>query len=132
MRQWTRLFLLWKDLKMKGSYVRQNLHGPFGINCKSRRGRYSPCTALCLQHMRYYSCFSKRHRCFVATSFTLPTHLWMMLRPAAKRKYLNIKAVCDNLPSGSVAALLPLHALTGCDTTSVICNHPRKSRRTIK
>ena len=54
-------------------------------------------------------------------------NLYMMSGTATKRKYFNIKAICDNLPAGSVSALLPIHALTGCDTTSFICNHSKKS-----
>lgn len=55
------------------------------------------------------------------------TNLWMMSGTAAKRKYYNIKSIYENLPSGSAEALLPFHALTGCDTTSFIYNHSKKS-----
>ena len=51
----------------------------------------------------------------------------MMSGTATKRKYFNIRAIYENLPDGSVSPLLPLHALTGCDTTSFICNHSKKS-----
>ena len=50
-------------------------------------------------------------------------NLYMMSGSATKRKYFNIRAIYKNLPTGSVSALLPLDALTGCDTTSFICNH---------
>jgi hypothetical protein len=55
------------------------------------------------------------------------TNLWMKSGTAAKRKYYNIKAIYENLPAGSTKALLPFHALTGCDTTSFIYNHSKKS-----
>ena len=53
--------------------------------------------------------------------------LYMMSGTATKRKYFNIRAIYENLPAGSVSALLPFYALTGCDTTSFICNHSKKS-----
>ena len=46
---------------------------------------------------------------------------------ATKRKYFNIRAIYENLPAGSVTALPPFHALTGCDTTSFICKHSKIS-----
>lgn len=64
----------------------------------------------------------------VAHSSEIPcTNLFMMSGTAAKRKYFNIRAISENLPAASVSALLPFHALTGCDTTSFICNHSKKS-----
>ena len=60
-------------------------------------------------------------------SHTSCPNLYMMSGTATKRKYFNIRAIYENLPAGSVFALLPLHALTGCDTTSFICNHSKKS-----
>ena len=47
-------------------------------------------------------------------------YLYMMSGTATKRKYFNIRAIYENLPAGSVSALLPFHALPGCDTTSFI------------
>ena len=55
------------------------------------------------------------------------TNLWMMSGTAAKRKYYNIKAIYKNLPTGSADALLPFYAITGCDTTSFIYKHSKKS-----
>ena len=54
-------------------------------------------------------------------------NLYMMSGTAKKQKYFNIRAIHENLLAGSVSALLPFHALTGCDTTSFICNHSKKS-----
>lgn len=54
-------------------------------------------------------------------------NLYMMSGTATKRRYFNIRAIYENLPAGSVSARLPFHALTGCDTTSFICNHSKKS-----
>jgi hypothetical protein len=39
----------------------------------------------------------------------------------------HFKSIYKNLPEGSTEALLPFHALTGCDTTSFIYNHSKKS-----
>jgi len=44
-----------------------------------------------------------------------------------KRRYIPIEAVFTNLPKESVPALLPFHALMGCDTTSYIANHTKRS-----
>ena len=44
-------------------------------------------------------------------------NVWMMAGTAARRKFFNIRAISENLPAGSLSALLPFHALTGCDTT---------------
>lgn len=56
-----------------------------------------------------------------------PANVWMMAGTATRRKFFNIRAISDNLPAGSLSALLPFHALTGCDTTSYICNHTKVS-----
>ena len=55
------------------------------------------------------------------------TNLYMMSGTATKRKYFNIREIYGNLPAGSVSALLPFHALMGCDTTSFIYNHSKKA-----
>ena len=39
-------------------------------------------------------------------------NLYMMSRIATKRKYFNIRVICENLPAGCISALLPFHALT--------------------
>ena len=54
-------------------------------------------------------------------------NVWMMAGTAARRKFFNIRAISENLPVGSLSALLPFHALTGCDTTSYISNHSKLS-----
>jgi len=54
-------------------------------------------------------------------------NLYMMSLTGTKRKYFNIRAIYENLPAGPVSPLLPFHALMGCDTTSFICNHSKKS-----
>jgi hypothetical protein len=53
--------------------------------------------------------------------------LWMMAGTAAKRKYIPVKEMLKKLPPESVDTLLPFHALTGCDTTSYLCGHGKKS-----
>ena len=50
-----------------------------------------------------------------------------MAGTAAKRKFFNIRAIVQNLKPECLSALLPFHALTGCDTTSYICNHTKVS-----
>ena len=54
-------------------------------------------------------------------------NLYMMFGTAKNRKYFNVRAIHENLPAGSVSALLPFHALTGCNTTSFIRSHSKKS-----
>lgn len=54
-------------------------------------------------------------------------NIWMMTGTAKKRKYIPIGQVYHKLPSNSAEALLPFHALTGCDTTSYFCGHTKRS-----
>ena len=54
-------------------------------------------------------------------------HLWMKSGTSKKRLYIPIDAVFNKQPSGSASALLAFHALTGCDTTSYIANHTKRS-----
>lgn len=54
-------------------------------------------------------------------------HLWMLSGTTKKPRYIPIATVFNNLPRDSAPALLPFHALTGCDTTSYIANHTKKS-----
>ena len=54
-------------------------------------------------------------------------NLWMMKGTSFKRKYIPVKEVCEKLPADSIEALLPFHAMTGCDTTSYISGHGKKS-----
>ena len=44
-----------------------------------------------------------------------------------KGRYIPIDAVFNKLPSGSASSLLAFHVLTGCDTTSYIANHTKRS-----
>ena len=44
-----------------------------------------------------------------------------------KRKYIPIGEVYNRLPAYSASSLLPFHALTGCDVTSYISNHTKRS-----
>ena len=53
------------------------------------------------------------------------TSLGMMLGISKKRNCIPIGVVYNNLPSNSTSSLLPLHALTGCDTTSYLSNHSK-------
>ena len=52
-------------------------------------------------------------------------NIWMMAGTTAHKKFFNIRAICENLPAGSLSSVLPFHALTGCDTTSFLCNHSK-------
>ena len=64
----------------------------------------------------------------VAHSSSIPSpNVWMMVGTAARRKFLNIKAVSEKLSTGLLLALLPFNALTGSDTTSYITNHSKLS-----
>ena len=59
-------------------------------------------------------------------------HLWMMSGTSKKRCYIQIDAVFNNLPQSLYTALLPFHALTGCDTTSYFANHKQSSWKVFK
>ena len=54
-------------------------------------------------------------------------HRWMKSGTSKKRRYIPIDAVFNKLPCGSASSLLTFHALTGCDTTSYIANHTKRS-----
>ena len=54
-------------------------------------------------------------------------HLWMKSGTLKKRRYIPIDAVFNKLPRGSTSSLLAFHALTGCDTTSYIANHTKRT-----
>ena len=61
----------------------------------------------------------------VAHASCIPsTNVYMMAGTAKKRKFYNVRAISRSLPLGSLTALLPFHALTGCDTTSYILSPP--------
>ena len=53
--------------------------------------------------------------------------LWMKSRTSKKWRYIPIDAVFNKLPRGSTSSLIAFHALTGCDTTSYIANHTKRS-----
>ena len=54
-------------------------------------------------------------------------HLWMNSGTSKKRRYIPIDAVFNKPPSGSASSLLAFHVLIGCDTTSYIANHTKRS-----
>ena len=54
-------------------------------------------------------------------------HLWIKSGTSKKWRYIPIDAVFNKLPSGSASSLLAFHALAGCDTTSYIANHTKRS-----
>ena len=64
------------------------------------------------------SCPSKRHWC-VASSIVAhcspisARNLWVLSGTSENRKYINIREIYNNHPSGSIAALPPFHAYTG-------------------
>ena len=53
--------------------------------------------------------------------------LWMKAGTSKKQKYIPIHNVACNLPRSCFQALIPFHALTGCDTTSYISGHTKAS-----
>ena len=53
--------------------------------------------------------------------------LWMKSGTFKKQKYIPIHEVACRLPTNSLQALIPFHALTGCDTTSYISGHTKAS-----
>ena len=58
-------------------------------------------------------------------------YLWMKSGTSKKRRYIPIDAVFNKLPRSSASYLLSFHALTGCDTTSYIANHTKRSSMKI-
>ncbi|MES9881148.1 MAG: hypothetical protein ABW185_09730, partial [Sedimenticola sp.] len=54
-------------------------------------------------------------------------HLFMMAGTSKKRKYIPIDRVYHSLPQHASSSLLPFHALTGCDTTSYVSGHTKRS-----
>ena len=57
--------------------------------------------------------------------------LWMKLGTSKKWRYVPIDAVFKKVTKASAASLLAFHALTGCDTTSYIAKHIKRSSRKI-
>lgn len=57
------------------------------------------------------------------------SYLWMKAGTSKKQKYVPVHTVCSELSfSQSVSlALLPFHALTGCDTVSFLAGHSKKT-----
>ena len=61
---------------------------------------------------------------------TMPcTNLWLKFGTYKKPKFVNIKDVmaANHLDDVSAKLLLPFHALTGCDTTSYLSGHSKKT-----
>lgn len=56
-------------------------------------------------------------------------HLWMKAGTSKKQKYIPVHTVCSELLFGPTVAqaLLPFHALTGCDTVSFLAGHSKKT-----
>ena len=52
--------------------------------------------------------------------------IWMMTGTAKKRKYIPIRTLAGQMPSRSLPSL-PFHVITGCDSTSFISGHTKKS-----
>ena len=52
---------------------------------------------------------------------------WMSAGTAKKPKYIQVHDVYKCLPEGSSRAILPFHALTGCDTTSFFYGQSKQS-----
>ena len=56
------------------------------------------------------------------------TDVWLWVGTAKKPKYFSLGDVFNQLPDLSIAdALLPFHAITGCDTTSFISGHSKRT-----
>ena len=57
------------------------------------------------------------------------SYLWMKAGTSKKQKYVPVHTVCSELSfTQSVSlALLPFHALTGCDTVSFLAGHSKKT-----
>jgi len=53
--------------------------------------------------------------------------LWIMTGTSKKRRYVPIHHVHKNLLTESVTSLLAYHAITGCDTTSYMANHTKRT-----
>ena len=53
--------------------------------------------------------------------------LWMKSGISKKRRYVPIDAVFNRVTKGSAASLLAFHTLTGCDITSYIAKHIKRS-----
>ena len=53
--------------------------------------------------------------------------VWILAGTSKKPKYIPLEEVSANLPCNSSSALLPFHAITGCDSTSFFCGHSKKT-----
>ena len=53
--------------------------------------------------------------------------IWMISGTSNNRSYVPVHTIFNSLPEGSAPRLIPFHALTGCDTTSFICGHSKKT-----
>ena len=53
--------------------------------------------------------------------------MWIRAGTSKKPKYIPLGEVSANLPCNSSSALLPFHAITGCDSTSFFCGHSKKT-----
>ena len=55
------------------------------------------------------------------------SNMWMVYGTAKNRKHIPIAEVAKRLPIDLIEALLPYHAMTGCDTTSYIATQTKRS-----
>ena len=53
--------------------------------------------------------------------------VWMMAGTSKKPKFIPVNDVFENLPPGAAQSLLAFHAITGCDTTSFLSGHTKKT-----
>ena len=53
--------------------------------------------------------------------------MWIWAGTSKKPKYIPLEEVSANLPRNSSSALLPFHAITGCNSTSFFCAHWKKT-----
>ena len=51
----------------------------------------------------------------------------MLSGTSKKRRYFPIHTIVEHLPDSIIPKVLAFHALTGCDTTSYMANHSKRS-----
>ena len=57
----------------------------------------------------------------------LSSKMWISSGTSKKPKLIPLEVFWANLPRNSSSSLLPIHAITGCDSTSFICGHSKKT-----
>ena len=53
--------------------------------------------------------------------------IWMISGTSNKRSYVPVHTIFNSLPERSAPRLIPFHVRTGCDTTTFICGHSKKT-----